>query len=560
MYILNKPIAPIAKAAHQNKMNFSKHHHVCWTLPFACFFLALGGCADRPVIPVSADAQVSSGQNQDYFDYAVDNLNHLSQFGPTQILSQIVDRLNQWNRIEQPQTAWQLDPLLATLPEALQTGPLISNLEESDFSNYDGAYLRECALLNGVSNYATLHSSDDLSAARDLFEWTVSHVRLDPEPAPSEPRTAQLPWQTLLLGHGSPVDRAWLFTLLARQLDLDAVLLYLPAPNGDNKQPALQLWCVGIILNGQIFLFDPTYGLPLPGPDGGIATLSEVRAGDDLLRAWDLPDKPYWATEELLTQMVPFVEASSQSLSKRIKTIQNAIGRDNRMRLVSTPSQIADQVDALDQTSRPRIWPWPFLASRILANPENADRTRIASEMQHYGKFVTGSVNPLWAGRLQQLAGRYTTQIEGTPRRDRDAPIGEKGAKPLLLASRTMLQKFPKDDIPPEIKEQMEFLYDRSDVIRRDATRHLATIALDEGNFELADYYLTQTDKQQKSSTWPTDTPKISTTMARGRVAEAAGQNPEAIKFYRAVQGPEQGEAALRVKRIQTKLSAENQQ
>ena len=83
---------------------------------------------------------------------------------------------------------------------------------------------------------------------------------------------------------------------------------------------------------------------------------------------------------------------------------------------------------------------------------------------------------------------------------------------------------------------------------------------LDEGTFELADYYLTQTDKQQKSSTWPTDTPKISTTMARGRVAEAAGQNPEAIKFYRAVQGPEQGEAALRVKRIQTKLSAEKQQ
>ena len=87
-------------------MKIFKHHPVRLTLPLACFFLALGGCADRPVIPISADAQESSGQNQDYFDYAVDNLNHLSQFGPTQILSQIVDRLNQWKRIEQPQTAW----------------------------------------------------------------------------------------------------------------------------------------------------------------------------------------------------------------------------------------------------------------------------------------------------------------------------------------------------------------------------------------------------------------------------------------------------------------------
>ena len=557
MYILNKPLAT---ASHKTMMKISKHHPVRLTLPLVCFFLALGGCADRPVIPISADAQENSGQNQDYFDYAVDNLNHLSQFGPTQILSQIVDRLNQWKRLEQPQTAWQLDPLLATLPEALQTGPLISNLEESNFSNYDGAYLRECALLNGVANYATLNSSDDLSAARDLFEWTVSHVALDPEPAADEPLTAQLPWQTLLFGHGSPVDRGWLFTLLARQLGLDAVLLYLPLPNGDNKQPSLQLWCVGVIYNGQIFLFDPTYGLPLLGPDGEIATLSEVRAADDLLRAWDLAGKPYWVTADLVTQAVPFVEASSQSLSKRMKTIQNALGGDNRMQLVTTPSQIADQVDALDQTSRPRIWPWPFLASRILADPKNVGRTRIAQEMQHYGKFVTGSVNPLWAGRLQQLAGRYTTQIEGTPRRERDAPIGEKGAKPLLLDSRTMLQKFPQDEIPPELQKQIDFLYDRSDVIRRDATRHLATIALDEGNFALADYYLNQTDKQQDASTWPTDTPKISTTMARGRVAEAAGQDAKALALYRAVQGPEQAESALRAKRIESKPSAEKPQ
>ena len=100
--------------------------------------LSFGGCSDRPVIPISADAQANNGQNQDYFDYAVDNLNHLSNFGPTQILSQIVDRLNQWSRIEQPQTNWQLDPLLATLPEVFQTGPLISNLEKDTFNNFDG--------------------------------------------------------------------------------------------------------------------------------------------------------------------------------------------------------------------------------------------------------------------------------------------------------------------------------------------------------------------------------------------------------------------------------------
>jgi cation transport regulator ChaC len=123
-----------------------------------------------------------------------------------------------------------------------------------------------------------------------------------------------------------------------------------------------------------------------------------------------------------------------------------------------------------------------------------------------------------------------------------------------------MLQKFPKEDIPAEVKEQMDFLYERSDVISRDATRHLATIAMDEGNFPLAEYYLDQTDKQQNASSWPKDAVKFSTTMARGRVAEAAGNLSKALKNYQSVKGAEQDEATLRVKRIESQLSSEKQQ
>ena len=227
------------------------------------------------------------------------------------------------------------------------------------------------------------------------------------------------------------------------------------------------------------------------------------------------------------------------------------------MRLVNNPSQLADSIDALNQMSRPRIWPWPYVAGRILADPANQDRSRIASELGQYSKFVIGEVNPLWAGRLQQLAGRYTTQIEGVPRRSHDAPIGEKGAKPLLLASRTMSQKLPKENVPAEDKEQIDFLSKRADVIRRDATRHLATIAMDEGNYSLAEYYLDQTDKQQTATTWPGDAVKLSTNMTRGRVAEAAGDLPKAVKQYREVSGPERDEATQRIKRIQSKLSSE---
>ena len=94
-------------------------------------------------------------------------------------------------------------------------------------------------------------------------------------------------------------------------------------------------------------------------------------------------------------------------------------------------------------------------------------------------------------------------------------------------------------------------------MIRRDATRHLATIALDEGNYPLAEYYLDQTDKQQTAPTWPKDSVKRSTMMTRGRVAEAAGDLSKAVQQYREVSGPERDEAAQRIKRIQSKLSSE---
>ena len=129
-----------------------------------------------------------------------------------------------------------------------------------------------------------------------------------------------------MLGHGTAVDRAWLFALLARQIDLDVVLLYLPQAAGPDESPTLTLWTVGILHNGEIYLFDPTYGLPLPGPDQSIATLTDVQQNAALLRAWDTAEKPYWVTKAMVEQVVPFVEASPQSLSKRMKSVQMALG------------------------------------------------------------------------------------------------------------------------------------------------------------------------------------------------------------------------------------------
>ncbi len=75
----------------------------------------------------------------------------------------------------------------------------------------------------------------------------------------------QKPGETLLLGIGTPTDRAWIFILLCRQVGLDAALLAIPDP--ENREILRPKW-VGVLSDGEVYLFEPTLGIPLPGPDG----------------------------------------------------------------------------------------------------------------------------------------------------------------------------------------------------------------------------------------------------------------------------------------------------
>ena len=67
-----------------------------------------------------------------------------------------------------------------------------------------------------------------------LFDWTIRNIALDRD---SLDRTPQMPWETLLLGHGTAMERAWVFILLARQQGLDAAVLATYAP-GAVGEPA----------------------------------------------------------------------------------------------------------------------------------------------------------------------------------------------------------------------------------------------------------------------------------------------------------------------------------
>ncbi len=132
-----------------------------------------------------------------------------------------------------------------------------------------------------------------------LFDWTIRNIALeggpkDVETLPANPSLPlhdnalgyrSLPYQTVLLGHGDAIERARVFTQMALQLDIPSVFLAIPSKSNSSDNPAYDLWCVGVPIGNEIYLFEPRWGLPIPTEDQqGIATLREAKANATVLR------------------------------------------------------------------------------------------------------------------------------------------------------------------------------------------------------------------------------------------------------------------------------------
>ena len=196
------------------------------------------------------------------------------------------------------------------------------------FLPQDVDYLRSVIWFRDVFTWAKGTKQDDLTVIKELFDWTVKNVVLAANelPSPMGP-VSQLEWQTLLLGDGSPMDRAIVFIELLRQHRLDAFVL-----RPDGEVPSDFPVIVAVRLDGEAYLFDMMRGLPFPSaaPDAlilddeaglvinKVATLNEVAQNDSILRKFDLPDFPYKASAQDFESVVAYVPSTPFQVALRM--------------------------------------------------------------------------------------------------------------------------------------------------------------------------------------------------------------------------------------------------
>jgi hypothetical protein len=248
---------------------------------------------------------------------------------------QVVDALNNW---------------AGDCGKSAAAGDAAQGKEGSEFADrYDQSdieHIRNCWLARQLAGDVVKSQSTDLDRIVGLFDLTVRTVALINSTDPLMPHTC---YETMLIGRGTPEDRAWVFAELLRQAGFDSVIVRpktsAPAAPGAGAASPVSRWLVGVLDDKQVYLFDPTLAWPIPAPDDKVttptvqkpATLAQVVAHDELLRKLDVsPEKKYpLRAGDLKSPQIEIITSSRYS-EPRIKRIE-AFLAGNRSATVYTP-------------------------------------------------------------------------------------------------------------------------------------------------------------------------------------------------------------------------------
>ena len=337
-----------------------------------------------------------------------------------------------------------------------------------------------------------------------------------------------LPGEILLAGRASGPQRAWIFLELLRHAGLEGVML----ATGDAAAGTLRPWIPALIADGEAFLFEPTYGLPIPGPGGkGVATARQAASDPAILRGLDLPDRPYPIQAADIASLSVLVPAAREHLARRMHLLDGRLAGVRRMDLAIDATALgARAVDALpgeNTAGRARLWEFPWETQRrrrdnpaALAAAGRRELVVFSVALEPAGMEAAGrSIRPLYAARLREFRG------------DLDGPEGAKAAYLLARPSAAVIAEALKR-VPPERVDSARRLYDE---MKEDATYWLGVLTLGEGEYETAvDYLGRMTLDAAPEGRWA-DAARVN--LARARLA--LGDTAAAVALLRADASPQ---------------------
>lgn len=328
----------------------------------------------------------------------------------------------------QAHSTWSRTPLLDTIPTVYQDSIWWRSIDSESFLYTDAFYLQEQYWLSQIvarvqaekteTRFAYLthagrsqplsleqavqvgsaalpsESAGRLALALKLFDWTVRNVSGDPFPeVPTaeaamdlavRPIDAERPWsmsgvrgagyrnylwQTLNYGRGDAWEQGHLFLQLARHAGLDACVLSLRdlAPSKSLPRvahPDLMPWAIGVLIDSEIYLFDPRLGLPLHHPETlSVLTLQQAIDNPAFLQWQGLtpeessePDSAYPVRALAAKNIVALLDYPLECFSLRTQFLQRNLTGAERIEVYDSPDEVAQKFEANPLINEVQLW------------------------------------------------------------------------------------------------------------------------------------------------------------------------------------------------------------
>ena len=194
--------------------------------------------------------------------------------------------------------------------------------------------------MRSATNWIIADCQNDTEIVLRLFAWSCRLVALRPAGI-----IGQMPWQTLITGQGTAMERAAVFMGLLRQYRIDSFLVRPAAVTAEQLSAFPPV--VAVVINNSTALFLPELGLPIPAsgalelPSEGesrsiritkIASLDDVASDDSLLRQLDLSEEnPVPLKAEDFASVKAFPLAGPFELSERMRILEPVFNSEQYM-------------------------------------------------------------------------------------------------------------------------------------------------------------------------------------------------------------------------------------
>lgn len=544
-------------------------------------------------------------QSRTHLDQGIDFLVRMDEFQPDRVRRRIQEDLNQWIlRIPTKDLApdWIADRMFGELPPRYDRLLAFSKLDEKLFllgiidrvrGIDDVQFLRDALVARNISSWvselpiedASMQQwleeisendpikSEQLGIAYRLFDWTIRNVQLDALPSWTDevddtsadpiPGGRFDPVETLRLGHGDALERARLFIALSRQQGLTVVML---ARDVDEGFP--HPWAAALLLNDDLYLFEPTLGLPLPGEnDRGIVTLAQLVESPSLLRQLDVENLPSPIEPSDLQEVVALIDAEPTFVSQRMRALESRLVGDRKMTLSIKPMRLASQLKAMEPISDAQLWLVPLEVILYRARLSQ-DSEAWTAWLEEYWSFL--QLTPFSQARAAHFRGELdsTETLPGAKRQYMDSRPTSQSLETLTAPTTAEELLRATDQMPIDVSQRREAIANlkqnleeqgaAAERIKRAASYYLGLATYDSGEVSVAaSLFRGRVIEATPDSRW-IDGANYNLARSYELLAsrsDSATLYQQAIELYRSSDTPQRHGNLIRARRLEARLS-----